>query len=141
MSEKPVAMWMVEVDGKPWNAWPKETLANVYASGFSKPPKIVPGHFSTESPAEVRALAIAECARAVGECRVLVTETDPVLVAKETSESLAQQLRALSPAPSVTEEWVEKRLKEAYSMPGPTPHAAVRATLAALGVKVEGAAK
>lgn len=92
----------------------------------------------SQSPAEARALAIAECARVCEE------------IGKDIvcPEECAAAIRDLSAAPSVSEQWVEQRVREVLFNPidpfkhvSPFAFAAVRATLAALGVTVEGAAK
>ena len=53
-------------------------------------------------------------------------------------DAAADVFSALSSPPSVTEEWVQKRRKEAYKLGQvySTPEAAIRATLAALGIEV-----
>lgn len=80
----------------------------------------------------VRALAIAESIRA---CENIGKDI-------VCPEECAEAIRALSSPPSVSEEWVDKRIDEALSATGNLGlRAAVRATLAALGVTVEGATK
>ena len=53
-------------------------------------------------------------------------------------DAAADVFNALSSPPSVTEEWVQERRKEAYKLGQvySTPEAAIRATLAALNVEV-----
>ena len=100
------------------------------------------------SPAQARALAIQEAAR--------VCEWGNAKVAKWSGTELetnaksrawdglqyAAAIRALSSPPSVTQEWVRERVEETFGKNNAfRAEDAVLATLAALGIAVEGAAK
>ncbi len=63
-----------------------------------------------------RAMAIAECARVVKEMRERMLGMAPAYAAgwKEACESAEATIRALSPAPSVSEEWVRERVEETF---------------------------
>lgn len=127
MSEKPVAWMTPGGDVSRSLEWCKERC---WPEGEQPTP------LYSQSPAEARALAIAECARMVERWEATYDGAESDL------SLLADDIRALSSPPSVSEEWVDKRIDEALSATGNLGlRAAVRATLAALGVTVEGAAK
>jgi len=85
-----------------------------------------------QSPSVARAMAIAECASMVERWEATYDGADSDL------SLLADDMRSLSPAPSVTEEWVAEIIN---SIPGGVNsedcYSVVRATLAALGVEVK----
>lgn len=98
-------------------------------------------YFHASPPAEARALAIAEAAR-VG--RDLYKGDGSRLNSYDEGwndgvDATEQAIRALSPAPSVTEEWIEDRLEnlDENGYTGNGQRLAILATLAALGVEVK----
>lgn len=104
------------------------------------------------SPAQARALAIQEAARVCeewGNAKVAKwSGTELETNAKSRAWDglqYAAAIRALSSPPSVTEEWVNARVLSVFDRRPKTAELearfAVRATLSALGVTVEGAAK
>ena len=143
MSEKPVA-WRFMVDGTWFVASTLEACTKNLAGIV---PTTEPEPLYSQSPAEARALAIAECITRLSENRVppkFSESSDWVDGYNDGISDGIDRLRALSPAPSVSEKWVryvatsgnlfdKKNSGVAFE--------AVRATLAALGVTVEGAAK
>jgi len=131
MSAEPVA-WKVRRDSWADGEWyymeTKPTWADAAIPLYS------------QSPSVVRALAIAECAR-VG--RDLYKGDGSRLNSYDEGwndgiDAAEQAIRALSSPPSVSEEWVAYRVIKCR---GTNVEAGIRATLAALGVTVEGAAK
>lgn len=135
MSAEPVA-WinpvsmrtMSDAEKKNWEkTWPAQCLE------FTTP-------LYSQSPAIARAMAIAECARVVHDEALLYVGERAAL----PLTAAAVKIQLLSSPPSVSEEWVWNIAND-VSMASPeecaTVHLAVRATLAALGVTVEGAAK
>tara|TARA_R110000868_G_scaffold251914_3_gene508634 strand:+ start:727 stop:1152 length:426 start_codon:yes stop_codon:yes gene_type:complete len=101
------------------------------------------------SPAQARALAIQEAARVCeewGNAKVAKwSGTELETNAKSRAWDglqYAAAIRALSSPPSVTQEWVRERVEETFGKNNAfRAEDAVLATLAALGIAVEGAAK
>lgn len=138
MSAEPVA-WMT--DKEPFRVVLAETKAcmpSVAAESHCIP-------LYSESPAQARAMAIAECAR-VG--RDLYKGDGSRLNSYDEGwndgiDAAEQAIRALSEKPSVTEEWVVERARTAVAGIDTADddvyiavRSAVRATLAALGIEV-----
>ena len=132
MSEKPVA-WILETRGYSGPEMPDEYDTHITMLD-PKDERYTPLY--VQSPSVARALAIAECARVIDAKIASYAKDHAVPDAYECMEAV----RALSPAPSVSEEWVryvatsgnlfdKKNSGVAFE--------AVRATLAALGVEVK----
>ena len=138
MTAKPVA-WMYKRDGG--KAWASTTPPTEYGPNELSGNRISFVPLYASSPAQARALAIAEAAR-VG--RDLYKGDGGRLNSYDEGwndgiDAAEQAIRALSSPPSVTEKWVNERARETYNALGPhfdLSKDAVRAALAALGVEV-----
>lgn len=137
MSEKPVA-WVVAEEWKYFQKFGRAdvSLYNCQQESFCGKPYDSVALYS-QSPAEVRALAIAECARMVERWEATYDGAESDL------SLLADDIRALSPAPSVTQaqvdaiwETVRDKSKECDD-PSEAAMWGIRATLAVLGVEVK----
>lgn len=120
MSEKPVAQ------------------LDAYSEGFADAMQRL-----QEYVEQARALAIAECLRVSQSCidscvGMDYSSVSAASVAFDLSGNILNAIRALSPAPSVSEEWVWDVATgdKFYRDDSVDLYAAVRATLAALGVEI-----
>lgn len=136
MSE-PVA-WRIRIgDSDLWGYVETEWQADFYGKQRELPYVKEPLYAS--SPAQARALAIQECAR-IGRDLYRGDGSRLSSCDEGYNEAVAEYrdaIRALSPAPSVSEEWVRERVDETFGKNNAfRVEDAVRATLAALGVEV-----
>jgi hypothetical protein len=148
MSAKPVA-WIDrrdladgEVVGAEFNMREYPVLLNAYVRRTAN--KGLPAlrfdiPLYAESPAQARALAIQECAR-IGRDLYRGDGSRLSSCDEGYNEAVAEYrdaIRALSPAPSVTEEWVQQLATGESGIGYADRCMLVRATLAALGVEVK----